>query len=68
MKQYHYFVSYQYKKSKDYGFGQVNLLLKETITRPEQVEEIRDHIQERYKFKGVVIINFLLLREEEVNM
>ncbi len=66
MKQFHYFVSYQYNDSKDVGFGQINLLLKQQMKEPEQINEVRKYIESRFKYEGVVIINFILLKTEEI--
>ena len=64
MKQFHYFVSYQYKNQEDYGFGQTNLVLKQLVSDAEQLDEIRNYLVDRFKFTSVVILNFILLREE----
>lgn len=66
MKHYHYFVSYQYNNFGDHGFGQVNLLLKERIKSAEQIDEIRKYLADRFSYQGVVLINFFLLREEDI--
>ncbi len=67
MKQYDYFVSYQYiTLDGQYGFGQVELTLVKQIKNAENINEIRKHLTEKYSFQGVVIINFLLLQEKEV--
>ncbi len=65
MKQYHYFISYQYIDENDKGFGQVNLLLREQVTEPEQIDELLDYIKTRFGYKSVVIINILLLKSED---
>ena len=66
MKRYHYFVSYQYNNLDDHGFGQINLLLKQPIIQAEQIEEVRKYLEETYRYNGVVLLNFMLLREEKV--
>ena len=65
MKTYHYFVSYQYIREEDRGFGQVNLRLKQPIAGDEQIEDVRKYIEERFGFAGVVLMNFIMLKEEE---
>jgi hypothetical protein len=65
MKQCHYFVSYQYIDKNNKGFGQVNLLLKEKITNPEQIDELVKYLTTRFNYQSVVIINILLLKTEE---
>jgi len=67
MKQYHYFVSYQYSKAKDQGFGQVNLLLAKSINEPKDIEGVQNYIKENNKFKNVVILNILLLKSEDTD-
>lgn len=64
MKQYHYFVSYQYRDDKHSGFGQVNLLLQDRVSGPEQIDEITKYIQEKFKLSGVILLNIILLKEE----
>lgn len=64
MKQYHYFVSYQYRTQGDSGFGQINLLLKDKVTGPEQIDELTAYLKNKFTHDGVVIINLILLKEE----
>lgn len=65
MKQYHYFISYQYINKNDKGFGQVNLLLAEQVNHPNQIDELINYIKSRFNHESVVIINILPLKVEE---
>ena len=66
-KQYHYFISYQYRNQKESGFGQLNLLLNDRVSGPDQVDELIKHIRDRFQFNSVVLINLTLLNEEVVS-
>jgi hypothetical protein len=68
MKQCHYFVSFQYKNQGDSGFGQINLLLKDKVTGPEQIDELTAYLKDKFKHDGVVIINLILLKEEVLSV
>jgi len=64
MKRYHYFVSYQYTKDMSSGFGQLNLLLKEELSKINQLQDITSFIKKEYSYEVVIILNFILLQEE----
>ena len=67
-KQYHYFISYQYRNKEESGFGQITLLLSVRVSGPNQIDELIEHIRNRFKFDSVVLINLMLLNEEVVNI
>jgi hypothetical protein len=63
MKNYWYFISY---KHSNRGFGNCELPINIKITSIEHIREIQRVIEDKYNITGVLIDNFILLRETDL--
>lgn len=62
MKRYHYFVFFL----TDVGYGNVEITVKELITKMEQIKAMERHIEERHNRKNAMIVNWKLLYVEKI--
>ena len=59
MKEHKYFVSYfQKDNSQNFGFGNCEVGTIEEITNYEEIQEISKAIEEKCKYKEVIILNY----------
>lgn len=65
MKTYWYFISYNYWVSKSQGFGNCEIPVSVPITSIDNISIIQDIIKNERKYHGVIVNNYILLRETE---
>lgn len=61
---YKYFISYKYTTKNGSGFGYCGVTTNKKIDHFEHLESIAEDIKEKSNFKGIVILNYKLLKEE----
>ncbi len=64
MKQYHYFVSYNYSsESIIWGYGNAHIIRSVKMNNAEEIQSVADFIKAEYNFKAVVILNFIRIKK-----
>ena len=58
-----FFVSYNYTKDKQTGFGSIEISISGDVFVPS---EIQDYIKERNKFDGIAIVNWKPLEPNQM--
>lgn len=62
---YKYFIAYNYVDRKGFGFGNCECKTDRKIEDFEHIEDIIEKIKKQKRFKGIVVLNYKLLREEK---
>lgn len=60
MSKYRYFVAYSHHQ----GFGDAEIITTYKLDCHENLQKVREELQTHNKMKQIVILNFVLLREE----
>ena len=63
---YRYFISYNFNDNKGIGFANCEVQRNKKINNIRDIQEIAKEIKEKNSFKGVVILNYKLLSEEDI--
>lgn len=63
-----FYVSYQFKKGNDHGFGCVDITRNAPLKTMKQIMNLTDYIKEANNFDSVVIINWKELELDENNV
>jgi hypothetical protein len=66
MKRYFYFVSYSHSSALGYGHGNVEINTNQPIATVETIRAIEKWLKEEASIPQPVVLNYVLLRTEEV--
>ena len=66
-KKYHYFFSYRWVNGDDDGFGRCNVSLYQNHEDRSFFQDMEKEIIKHHNFESAVILNFKLLKEEEID-
>lgn len=61
-KTHYYYVTYSYQNNFQFGTGSLRIRMNKKIKTIDDVNEIRDHIRNKYDLGTVVVLNWKILK------